>query len=388
MKKKYILKHKENPVIEFSLDEDFKLVDLEKPINEERLPFGLKYKGNEKAYFKQMADWIEKRGLPEGRSDLANLKLNLKVANSVEILMGSYALNLSDHYWVHKIDENIKWKDVNFFDNDFENVIDFDTSFIKCDNDKAIVAPDLTVDGNLRKKWVSRGIERYLLKEGRYDEKQEPFNEVIASKIMQEFNIEHVSYGLIRSERKNMPLCICMCMVDRNIEYISGQYVLDTEEKMNRNNYTRYIDTCKKRGILDVKERLDEMMVIDFIIGNTDRHTGNFGILRDADTLQWLKIAPIFDNGNSLFYNERDVNNISMNTDSFCRWFRESNAEKLKLIDYPKWYDSSKKNDIVDIVYENLLNNENTSKTKCEKVAEIVKLRIKEFENIINEKSR
>jgi len=386
MERKYILKHKENPVIEFSLDEDFKLVDLDKPINEDRLPFGSKYKGNEKAYFRQMSDWIEKRGLPEGRSDLVNIKLRFKAANSSEILLGSYALNLSDHYWAHKIEEELNWKDINFFDNDFENVIDFETSFIEYGNNKIIIAPDLTVDGNLRKKWVCRGTDRYLIKEGRWDEKQEPFNEVIASKIMKEFNIEHVSYGLLRSERKNMPLCICKCMVNRNIEYINGQYVLDTEEKQNRNNYTRYVEICEKKGISDVKERLDEMIAIDYIIGNTDRHTGNFGILRDADTLQWIKVAPIFDNGNSLFYNERDANNIPDNTDSFCRWFRESNADKLKLIDYPKWYNPSRKNDIIDIIYTNLLDNENTSKAKCEKIAEIIKSRIEEFEYFIGKK--
>ena len=76
MENNYILKHKDNPVIEFTLDEDYKLIDIGRPIDEERLPFGLKYKGNEKAYFRQMADWIEKRGLPEGRSDLANIKVN------------------------------------------------------------------------------------------------------------------------------------------------------------------------------------------------------------------------------------------------------------------------------------------------------------------------
>ena len=151
MENKYILKHKDNPVIEFSLDEDYKLIDLGEPIDEERLPFGLKYKGNEKAYFRQMADWIEKRGLPEGRSDLANIKLNLKAANSIEILLGSYALNLSDQYWAHKTNNNLNWIDVNFFDNNFENIIDFDTSFIEYGNEKVIIAPDLTVDGNLKK---------------------------------------------------------------------------------------------------------------------------------------------------------------------------------------------------------------------------------------------
>lgn len=38
------------------------------------------------------------------------------------------------------------------------------------------------------------------------------------------------------------------------------------------------------------------MLVIDYLIGNTDRHTGNFGTLLNGD------LAPVYDNGSSLFY--------------------------------------------------------------------------------------
>jgi hypothetical protein len=302
--------------------------------------------------------------------------------------MGSYGLNLTDQYFIHKKDQDINWKDVNFFDNKFYNVIDFDTSVIEHEKNIAIVAPDLTVDGNLRKKWVSKDNEKFLIKEGRWDEKQEPFNEVIASKILSELNIFHVSYSLIRSEKKNIPLSICKCMVGRNTEFIKGQYVLDCEEKNDRNNYDRFIQICKKNGISDAKKHINDMIAIDFIIGNTDRHTGNFGIIRDADSLEWLKVAPIFDNGNSLFYNEKDADNITDNTDSFCKWFRESNKEKLSLIDYPEWYDSFSADKIVNIVYSGLEQNENTSSAKRAKVAEIVKLRLKEFVNIISKKKK
>lgn len=47
--------------------------------------------------------------------------------------------------------------------------------------------------------------------------------------------------------------------------------------------------------------------MIDFIISNTDRHLNNFGIIRDAHTLKWLKAAPIFDSGNSMFYDTVDI---------------------------------------------------------------------------------
>lgn len=43
----------------------------------------------------------------------------------------------------------------------------------------------------------------------------------------------------------------------------------------------------------------------DFLFTYTDRHLLNLGVLRDPDTLQFVKPAPLFDTGNSMFHNMR-----------------------------------------------------------------------------------
>lgn len=45
------------------------------------------------------------------------------------------------------------------------------------------------------------------------------------------------------------------------------------------------------------------MMVFDALIYNTDRHLTNFGVLRNSRTGELLDMAPVFDNGRSLFFN-------------------------------------------------------------------------------------
>ena len=43
---------------------------------------------------------------------------------------------------------------------------------------------------------------------------------------------------------------------------------------------------------------------------NEDRHLNNFGIIRDVNTLKWIDVAPIFDNGQSLnieYYDEEEL---------------------------------------------------------------------------------
>ena len=42
------------------------------------------------------------------------------------------------------------------------------------------------------------------------------------------------------------------------------------------------------------------MLIIDFLLMNTDRHMKNFGVIRDVNTLEWVKTLPIFDTGQSL----------------------------------------------------------------------------------------
>lgn len=48
------------------------------------------------------------------------------------------------------------------------------------------------------------------------------------------------------------------------------------------------------------KEKIEDLMLFDSLIYNTDRHLGNFGMLVNNNTREFLKSAPIFDNGNSI----------------------------------------------------------------------------------------
>jgi hypothetical protein len=49
-------------------------------------------------------------------------------------------------------------------------------------------------------------------------------------------------------------------------------------------------------------EQFFELLVFDAIIGGTDRHYNNWGILQKADTGEFLKLSPAFDNGISLLW--------------------------------------------------------------------------------------
>ena len=83
---------------------------------------------------------------------------------------------------------------------------------------------------------------------------------------------------------------------------------------MKRHNseedYEDYIKVLEENGIKDARTKLENMYILDFLIMNEDRHLNNFGIVRDVNTLKWLDIAPIFDNGQSLkieYYDDEEL---------------------------------------------------------------------------------
>lgn len=56
------------------------------------------------------------------------------------------------------------------------------------------------------------------------------------------------------------------------------------------------------RGLgVEFEQALDDMLVLDSLISNTDRHFGNFGFLVDNKTNRIVAPAHLFDHGNSLF---------------------------------------------------------------------------------------
>ena len=47
-----------------------------------------------------------------------------------------------------------------------------------------------------------------------------------------------------------------------------------------------YVNLCEEHGIKNIRHSLDEMLVIDYIVANEDRHFNNFGVIRNAETLE------------------------------------------------------------------------------------------------------
>ena len=121
--------------------------------------------------------------------------------------------------------------------------------------------------------------------------------------------------------------------------------------KANRENtYLHFVNICKESGVPDVTAALDRMIVLDYLIANEDRHMNNFGLLRNADTLEWIGFAPIFDSGTSLGYNT-DAAQLG-SYDAICKPFKKTHGEQLRLVSDFSWIDFAKLDGIEDEIRE------------------------------------
>jgi len=63
-----------------------------------------------------------------------------------------------------------------------------------------------------------------------------------------------------------------------------------------KERYELYEELCSRGP--EIKRAIDQMIAFDFIIGNTDRHTKNFGFIRSEEDSEVL--APLYDHGHAL----------------------------------------------------------------------------------------
>lgn len=125
------------------------------------------------------------------------------------------------------------------------------------------------------------------------------------------------------------------------------------------------------------------MIVLDYIIANEDRHYNNFGIIRDANTLKWISVAPIYDSGTSMFAKSKT---ISPKTSIPCKTFRSDHEKQIQLIDDFSWLDLSQL-DGIENKYKNLLQMEfYNDKNRINKLCLLLRARIKNLSQYISNK--
>lgn len=205
------------------------------------------------------------------------------------------------------------------------------------------------------------------------------YSEYIGSKIFEllGINVQKVKLGYYHQDDRMFYVCACEDFTNENTKLIEFEKLenasLDSEGERKDLSDIKHIIELNTYNIdkTSFKNFFWDMFIVDCLIGNTDRHNGNFGFIKNIKTEE-LTLAPIYDCGSCLFSTFTDekmedvLNNEGLlrdcikNTSSAIKY----NGSKIKYYDlitklenddcsealmrmYPR-IDINKINDIID----------------------------------------
>ncbi len=258
-------------------------------------------------------DWWRDRAIPKTRHGVKTALQKLGYTSTGSVLVNNLALSLSDCYWIKPRGSELTWKDTNLFTNDFVDTFGDVTLNRDCiiDLRKKTRFDCAASQGELQKKWcIDTDGRRYMIK-GNYGQSyQQSLNEIFATKLHEQLGFSnYTAYFPVQVQVDgNIDGLGCMCydFCGENLECISAWELLQTVKiKQNESFYYPLKKVCLAFGMAeqDFTDFMDYQIMTDYLLTNTDRHMNNIAVVRNPDTLQILGFAPIYDSGNSMFYN-------------------------------------------------------------------------------------
>lgn len=304
----YLLKHFDTTLLEFELIEEFDGLRaiITKVYNEHQQFFPLNLEVSDEG----ILQWLKRRTIPRNRAYVENFmfKLGLSEKSTKGIIDLCRGLSLNDCYWVPDKSFQSTFEEVNLYNNNFSNtlaLIAF-TGYGTWQKSGFTSSPEFTTNGMLAKCWRRVSGKIVLYKTGTIGARNtgnEPYSEYLAYQVAKAMGLDVVPYNLSKWKGSLCSTCELFTSIDQSFIPIgdlvkSGgiRKVMEYYKTLGPNEYNKLID----------------MLVFDSVICNTDRHFGNFGILVNSHSNKIIGMAPIFDNGLSLFCYalEDDINDL------------------------------------------------------------------------------
>lgn len=263
--------------------------------------------------------WLGSRTPPKHRANIHKVLEQVGALSTRGILSISLGLSLIDTFWVTTNPQQ-SWDSVSLFRNAFNDLI-ATVAFagVSAGDIVKTTSPEFGTDGMLAKCWrrhpLDKGEGIWLYKTGTYPEMEdlaelnlrgaenlgnltpddkmpqvglEPYAEVAAHQVLDVLGWTHVPYAL--SEFKGRIVSICPIMTSESQMFMN----MSTFRMWKRGDVRQL---AKQYGF---ERELAQMYIFDFLMLNVDRHAGNYGVMLNADTLDFLRFGLLFDHGNSL----------------------------------------------------------------------------------------
>ena len=288
--------------------------------NETLLPLCLKRTRN-------LEEWLVSRAIDTHRTNFRLLKraLRLRTADKARVALAVNAATVTDRYWFRPEGSNATYEDIRFKENYFDSLA------LRGDpngfSHKPSRTPELTNIGSYEKCWRLIDGAWWMYKSGNPNEY---FSELFICRLGERLGFEMAHYemdnGYIRSKNftDGTPY---------NFEPMSSLIG-------ENDDYSDCFDV-----ICDISPTLAEQYLriiwLDSVCYNMDRHTENFGFLRNANTGEIVSMAPNFDNNIALI-SRGYPDSTDREHDGLIRFFRDfvhenpAAGEMLRHLEFPE----------------------------------------------------
>ncbi len=247
--------------------------------------------------------WLEDRACDGDRNNIKILKKKLKIEDKEdsEVVLYNYGMNLTDGFWFKHNECTMNFKKLRQNENNYESIV-------LCNKDVNFepnkFTYELTNTGCMEKCWDYQFDKWFLLKNGR---KNEVISESIASQIGIILGFNVVKYEVRRVLFTSGDIVFnevssCENFTTDNI-YLECMYAFIGEDEGYKTNIDMLKKLEKENNCNLVYDYLN-MLVLDYIIYNVDRHTHNYGVLKNFADGRVVSMAPIYDFNMSLLGNQ------------------------------------------------------------------------------------
>lgn len=236
--------------------------------------------------------WVTSRNYAKHKAHFKSMLKQWQLDTTDGFLQATHALGLNDTLWTKPEESTLKWADVSLYSVPFDDVAArtaFETGLHGLE--LSSTSPEFTSEGTYPKCWrrESEGILLYKTgSEGLSNAGLEPYSEFMAAKVAGRMKgVDAVEYGLAKFKGK---LCsTCGLFTDESTGFVPAYKVFP------RNSVSSIADALALCRAMGFEREFADMVVLDAITFNQDRHLGNFGFLIDNDTFEIKSFAPLFD---------------------------------------------------------------------------------------------
>lgn len=276
MNRNYLIMSKNTPVAEWKNN---KLTVL----NDKLLPLYLKRVHN--------ADmWLETRAIDSHRANSRLLKkaLRLQEKDDVSTVIHVNGATITDPYWIKPLDSELMYDDVKF-DNDYFSRLALKgtyDSFNRAANSKYTRTPELTNVGSFEKCWKLIDGKWWMIKGTNHNEQ---FSEMFTYELGEALGMNMAHY-----EKGDKAV--------KSLDFTDGGKIIFEAALSfmgDNDDYKSVVEKLKEICPEAIEDYI-KMIFLDAVVANPDRHTANFGLMRDADSGELLGFAPCFDHNMAL----------------------------------------------------------------------------------------